>query len=224
MASQSEDMPGDQPVQLSEIEPEQPEPETEQPEPTEEEPVAEETVETEDEPPAKKPKRVMTEKQLETLKMAREKALATRRAKAEEAKLKKDAESKAVEIQKLKLEEFAKSVQKELDEAKQKNAAPEEEPVKELKKPTKRTKTAKKKDLPDWEDFEDEAEAGTEEQDKPAPKKQRRIEPEKVTKEETEPSSYKYGSAAAADPAMQAYKQQMAHIKRNLVYRSVLPF
>lgn len=217
---------GEQPVQVSEIEPEQPEPDT-----NEDVPSAEENAE--EEPPAKKPKRVMTEKQLETLKLAREKALATRRAKAEEAKMKKEAESKAVEIQKLKLEEFAKSVQKELDEAKQKNVATEEEPAKDLKKPSKRAKQQKKKDLPDWEDFEDEAEAAKRGEDDPPLKKQRRIEPQetksnglfKTADPEAQQSlNYKYGSAAAADPAMQAYKQQMAHIKRNLVYRSVLPF
>ncbi len=170
-----------------------------------------------------KKKRVMTEKQLEVLKLAREKALAHRKEKAAEAQKKKETESAAAELQRIKMDEFAKSVQDELDAAKKKRDGKkvefeedqDEKPgkrarVKKQAEPKKKTKRKAPSD-DEWADFDDKPE--------PSQKPQRRIEPERMP--------YSYGMPSGwlpRDAAREAYDRRIAEVKRNLVYRSVLPF
>jgi len=171
-----------------------------------------------------KKKRVMTEKQLEVLKAAREKALAHRKEKAAAAQKKKDTEAAAVELQKIKMDEFAKSVQDELDAAKKKRDDKEDD----VEPPSKRARVRKQADPKkkatkrkppsddEWADFDDDLH-------KPGVVTQgvqRRIEPERMP--------YSYGMPSQSnwhvqDPLREAYDRRIANVKRN-IYRNILPF
>lgn len=193
-----------------------------------------------EEKPAKK-KRVMTEAQLANLAKAREKAAELRKAKAEAAKAaaepKPAAEEEEVKVptKEEKLHKFAEEVNeklaKEAGETRE-HADESEEPAEPLKPATKRKRKSR------WDEFEDgtlkvkspEKEDGKEQEPK------RRIKPEKVPEPVgpkpvkvpgrfgAPPSTYTYGDHQMLDPAKVAYNQQVAHVKRNLIYRNILPF
>ena len=194
-----------------------------------------------EEKPAKK-KRVMTEAQLANLAKAREKAAELRKAKAEAAKAAAEPKPAAEEegdapepTKEQKLHKFAEEVNaklaKEAGEAAE-HAEESEEPAEPLKPATKRKRKSR------WDEFEDgtlkvkspEKEEGKEQEPK------RRIKPEKVPEPVgpkpvkvpgrfgAPPSTYTYGDHQMLDPAKVAYNQQVAHVKRNLIYRNILPF
>lgn len=98
-------------------------------------------------------------------------------------------------------------------------------------KPAKKTKRKSR-----WDEFEDGTLAPKPVVDET--KQPQRIKPEKVEKPSKAPRvagkfgpapgevSYSYGDTSAGvqlDPARVAYNQQVAHLKKNLVYKSILP-